>query len=241
MTFYRWAECTRTVLNETLPNATVVLTIGATEQHGPHLATGCDHLLVEDVATAAAKQAGSSVDVVLTPTMPFGSSDHHIRFGGTLSVRTETTTQVLADLLSSIAQAGGKRVVIVNGHGGNRGPCNSASELASVRYGLHTGYVNLWQLGPVDMPGHAGAFETSMMRYLHPDLVGEIPPDEEERTYPDVPGMLVHSGRIWQSVNGYTDHPSRSSAQDGTDWFGLATAALATMLVDFDKTFRDEA
>lgn len=239
MTFYRWAECPRTVLSQTLPQATVVLPIGSTEQHGPHLATGCDHLIVEAIATAAAQQAGSSADMVLTPTVMFGSSDHHFRFGGTLSLSSETTTQVLADLLSSVARDGGRRAVIVNSHGGNRGPCHTAAELASVRFGLHCGYVNTWDGGPPEVSGHAGAFETSMISFLRPDLVGEIPSDGATHEYPGVSGMVVHSSRIWEGIDGYTDKPADSSKDKGAEWFDMATQALAAKLIDFDATFRD--
>lgn len=241
MTFLRWAERTRTELTEVLPNATVILPIGATEQHGPHLPTGTDFLTVEAVAVAACETAGRSVNVVLTPTIPFGSSDHHLRFGGTLSLKTETATQVLADVLHSIAEDGGRRVVLVNGHGGNRGPCSSAAELASVRYGLHTGYVDYWASIPprpdILHPGHAGAFETSMMQHLHPELVRGVPPGGEPRTYPDVPGMIVHSERVWQSIDGYTDQPSRAGAQYGAAWFQAGVEALANMICEFDATF----
>jgi creatinine amidohydrolase len=241
VTFLRWAEITRTELTDQLPNATVVLPIGATEQHGPHLPTGTDFLTVEAVAVAASEAAGRSMNVVLTPTIPFGSSDHHLRFGGTLSLKTETATQVLADLLYSISEDGGRRVVIVNGHGGNRGPCSSAAELASVRYGLHTAYVDYWSLIParpgIFHPGHAGAFETSMIQHLHPEMIRDVPPGDEPRIYPDVPGMVVHSARIWQSIDGYTDQPSRASAEYGASWFQAGVEALAKKICDFDATF----
>ncbi|HEX3780922.1 MAG TPA: creatininase family protein [Pseudonocardiaceae bacterium] len=119
----RWAELTREQLGAILPEALVILPIGATEQHGPYLATGTDALLASTVAgrgaALAAPRAGRRL--VLTPALPIGASDHHFPFGGTLSLRQETLLAVLGDLARSVARSGGRRLVLVNGHGGNQG------------------------------------------------------------------------------------------------------------------------
>jgi creatinine amidohydrolase len=242
MTFYRWAETTRTTLNRVLPHGTVVIVIGATEQHGPHLPTGTDFLTAEAVAVKAAQRAGGAgVDVVLAPTLSFGASDHHLPFGGTISLRTETVTQVLADVLHSVSAGGGQRALIVNGHGGNRGPCHSASALASIRDGLDVGYVDYWSLIPVEAgtnyPGHAGAFETSLIGHLHPTLVTDVPPGDGPRPFPDVAGLVLHSRRVWQAIDGYTDQPAAGRADDGARWLEAGVAALAAKIIDFDRTF----
>lgn len=242
MTCYRWAASTRVTLARVLPGATVVVVIGATEQHGPHLPTGTDFLTAEAVTAAAAERAGArGVDVVLAPTLPVGASDHHFPFGATISLRAETVTQVLADVLHSVAAAGGRRVLIVNGHGGNRGPCHTAAAIASVRDGLDLGYLDYWSLIPaeagVNHPGHAGAFETSMIRHLHPDLVADVPPADGPRPYPDVPGLLVHSDKVWRAVDGYTDQPAAGRASDGARWFETCVAALAAKIAEFDAAF----
>jgi len=125
----------------------VVLPIGATEQHGPHLPTGTDSLIVGAVAREAVRRAAgpSTRNLVLTATVrsALGPS---LPLGGTLSLQTETVTGVLLDLLRSVQRAGGSRVFIVNGHGGNRGPCHSAAHAASTRYGMHVGYLDYWAL-----------------------------------------------------------------------------------------------
>ncbi|MGH3587728.1 MAG: creatininase family protein, partial [Pseudonocardia sp.] len=101
MTVHIWNELTREQLGAVLPDALVVLPVGATEQHGPHLATGTDALVVDAVARAAVAAAGTDRDLVLAPTLPFGASDHHLPFGGTLSLRVETMTEVVLDLARS--------------------------------------------------------------------------------------------------------------------------------------------
>ncbi|MQA76801.1 MAG: creatininase family protein, partial [Solirubrobacterales bacterium] len=138
MALFRWDEINRATLTTVLPDALVVLPVGATEQHGPHLPTGTDALLVTAVTGAAAQRAAPRAprDVVLAPTLPFGASDHHFPFGGTLSLSQETMTAAMVELAGSVGRDGGHRMVIVNGHGGNKGACFSAAAAASTRHGM---------------------------------------------------------------------------------------------------------
>ena len=85
-----FAELNREQIRAAAPDSLVVLPIGATEQHGPHLATGMDYFTVESVAREAASIASARIPIVVTPALPFGSSHHHFVFGGTLSLSTET-------------------------------------------------------------------------------------------------------------------------------------------------------
>src|SRR5262252_3609999 len=97
-----FAEMTRLELRAIAADTTVVLPIGATEQHGPHLPAGTDFFAVDHLAQAAAERAGAEVAITVAPVLPFGSSDHHLTFGATLSLGTETYYRVLRDLLRSL-------------------------------------------------------------------------------------------------------------------------------------------
>jgi creatinine amidohydrolase len=244
MKTYDWAECTRTVLGQILPEAVVVLPIGATEQHGPHLPTGTDALIVGAVAREAVRRAADTTTraLVLAPTIPVGASDHHFPFGGTLSLEAETVTRVLLDLLRSVHHDGGSRVLLVNGHGGNRGPCHSAAQAASVRYGMHVGYLDYWTLlvGNGDgtrIPGHAGAFETSMVAHLNPGAIAELPEPAARQPRPDIDDVVVHSETIWRAVDGYTDQPANARAEDGERWFRACVESLSARIVDLAAAF----
>src|SRR5260370_27890691 len=114
-----FAEMTRQEPRAIAPETTVVLPLGATEQHGPHLPAGTDFFTVEHLAIAAAEQASAEISIIVTPALPFGSSDHHLCFGATLSLRTETYYRVLMDLLRSLVTDGFTRIFLLNGHGGN--------------------------------------------------------------------------------------------------------------------------
>lgn len=239
MNSYVWSDCTRRLLSEILPEAVVVLPIGATEQHGPHLPTGTDALIVGAIAGQAIRRAAGSSprELVLAPTIPFGASDHHFPFGGTLSLQNETATGVLLDLLRSVHEAGGSRALIVNGHGGNRGPCHSAAHAASTRYGMHVGYLDYWSLLAEDpdaarIPGHAGAFETSMVSHLQPSSVGPVPPPAQRPQPPGADGVVLHSEALWRAIDGYSDQPADARAEDGARWLAACAQALASRITD---------
>jgi creatinine amidohydrolase len=111
-----FTEMNREQLKAAAGDALAVLPIGATEQHGPHLPTGTDFYTVEAVSREAAQQMPEEIPIIVTPTLPFGSSHHHFIFGGTMSL-TETTTARLraGERLSPTVQI----TFLVNGHGGN--------------------------------------------------------------------------------------------------------------------------
>src|SRR5688500_12711576 len=91
-------ELTREEANAIAPAALVVLPVGATEQHGPHLPVGTDTFAVEHLARAAAAEAARDIPIVVAPTFPFGSSPNHLPLGGTMSLGTETYYRAVSDL-----------------------------------------------------------------------------------------------------------------------------------------------
>src|ERR1035437_7426 len=111
-------------LNRQAKDKVVVLPLGAVEQHGPHLPVSTDTDIVRQVALQAEKQL--SDDILLCPVLPFGSSHHHLSFGGTLSVSISTYTQLITELVESLLTGGFRRIVLLNGHGGNITPVKQA-------------------------------------------------------------------------------------------------------------------
>src|SRR5207253_1731062 len=94
---------------------TVVLALGATEQHGYHLPLATDALLGDHLARALADR----LDAFLGPTLRVGCSEHHLGFAGTLSLSESTFHAVVADLVRSLLSGGFRRIVLVPTHGGN--------------------------------------------------------------------------------------------------------------------------
>lgn len=132
MDAYDWSAMTAPELNDLARNnALVLVPVGSVEQHGPHLGTGTDAILTKDVCYRVAQLLGGTCPVIVTPALWFGLAGHHLSFGGTFTVSLDTYKAVLGDLCRSIAHAGFKRVVLVNGHGGNiQGLASVASELS---------------------------------------------------------------------------------------------------------------
>jgi creatinine amidohydrolase len=236
MTVLRWNESTRKELSDALPEAVVVLPIGATEQHGPHLATGTDALLASEVVERAVPAAATKAErsFVIAPTLSYGASDHHLPFGGTLSLSVETLLAVLLDLGRSISAGGGRRLVIVNGHGGNQGVCHAAGSAISVRYGVAVAHLDYWAVLGKDSPGpgHAGEFETSLILGVRPELVREPETRGVVPAGPSIADAGVHSAAVWDDIDGYTDEPARATAADGKARLDSVVAEMTLRLVD---------
>src|SRR3954451_8403491 len=91
-----------------------VLPLGSTEQHA-HLSLSTDSILAERLATEAAEPFG----VPVFPVLAYGITPYFQAFPGTITVRVETYLSILRDILDALAGQGFKRILIVNGHGGN--------------------------------------------------------------------------------------------------------------------------
>lgn len=241
-------ELNREEIRELARHALAVMPVAATEQHGPHLPVGTDMFTVEHIARRAADEAADRIPVVVTPTLPFGSSHHHFPFGGTLSLTTETYYKVMCELLESLIVDGFQRIFVVNGHGGNHELIQLAVRDLALRHAVHlaaTSYwVNAWDAivatnvhASGRVPGHAGALETSQILALRPELVRSPLPHREEAQEPSAPRPVVpyrsESHGFWQSLDGYTDSPDRANAERGKQALNASVHALAQAFVEF--------
>src|SRR6516162_5059967 len=114
----RFADLTGPDLREVARDRTLVLApIAACEQHSLHLPTFTDTLLVTAVAEGVEQRLPDKV--LLLPTLWFGASHHHLRFGATLSAEVDTHVDMLCNLLLPLLEDGYQRLMLLNGHGGN--------------------------------------------------------------------------------------------------------------------------
>jgi len=116
-----------------------VLPLGSTEQHA-YLSLSVDSILSEQVAVQAAEPLG----VPVFPAMPYGPTPSFMAYPGTVSLRLQNYLAVVRDVLESIAAHGFRRIVIVNGHGGNQPVSNLASEWMAERAGVKVRFHNWW-------------------------------------------------------------------------------------------------
>jgi len=154
---------------------TIILPVGSTEQHGPHLPLGTDTLVANALAESAAAEAG----VLVAPPLWFGWSPHHMVLPGTITIRPEILIEVAYDVVSSLYQHGFRRFVFLNGHrivnvawlqiAGERAKRELGAKVAifdpaymSREFAADLGW------GQV---GHAEEIEGSHMWFYYPDLV----------------------------------------------------------------------
>jgi len=238
-TVLRWDALTRDEIAAAAPDALLVVPTGTTEQHGPHLATGTDALIATAVAERAAAAATAPETVLLAPTLAYGASHHHLPFGGTLSLSIDTFQRVLADLLSSAAAAGCKRVFVLNAHGGNTHACAAAVSEASREHGLVAATALVSDLvdpAELDGPlrGHAGSFETSLVLALAADRVrldrAAASPGGAARRR--ARGLVVGEPGRWQELDGFTDRPDEATAARGEQALAACVAAVAAAFAE---------
>lgn len=242
---------------QTIRNASdkiAVLPLGAIEQHGPHLPVSTDFDIVSSVAREAEKKLAG--DIILCPSLPFGSSHHHLHFAA-LSLSVTTYTQVLVEIVDSLVQAGFRRIVLLNGHGGNITPGRQALALLSNKYdvGLKPNIVfaTYWELAstyfsgapPMESPAlsHACEYETSLLLYLFPEKVvrdkiqrskrplsnGYIPFEDDE----PYRGVTMVKRTEFISGNGCSGEPQLGTVEKGKHLFNHAVNAFFEFIQSF--------
>ena len=116
----RWDRLTAPALRDAVKDKTVVIIpLGATEQHGPHLPTQVDWRSAYEISLRAARLMAGRQRALVTPAIPFGMSEHHMSLGGTLTLDYATMAAVVGCVVRSAARHGFERIFVLNGHGGN--------------------------------------------------------------------------------------------------------------------------
>jgi creatinine amidohydrolase/Fe(II)-dependent formamide hydrolase-like protein len=157
----------------------VVQPIGAIEQHGPHLPVMTDAFVAERIALGAVGRLPDDAPVWVLPTLHYGKSTEHLGRAGTISLSTRTLLSVCEDVGRSVAASGFRRLVFVNGHGGNPSTLDTVARDIRVETGLMVFPVTTGRLGvpdDLDVPDaefsiHGGHVETSLMLALDPTSV----------------------------------------------------------------------
>jgi creatinine amidohydrolase len=200
------------------------------------------------VAREAAERASAEIPVIVTPTLPFGSSHHHFIFGATLSLSTETYFRVLCELVESLITDGFTRIFLVNGHGGNHELAQLAARDMALQHPVRVAAGSYWTVAWSDlvaagahrgrrMPGHAGDFESSLMLSLRPELVLAERPHRDGVFETDPAGFQApyraERHGWWHEIDGFTDSPDRGTAENGGRFRAAVVAGLARAFVEF--------
>lgn len=202
----------------------LVLPIGSMEQHGPHLPLDTDAILAERIAEAITARFGEAFDLWQLPPLPLGLSREHAWAAGTLSLSVSGMAALLRELGREIARAlPARNLMIVNGHGGNRGILEVLNYELKADFGLnvcalHTGAL----MSPVPEAGlpeiHAGRDETSLMLAVAPDRVRQERIGAPGRTVADaeVRTTILDPGVSWPWSSGDPRIADRGVIGDAT-------------------------
>jgi creatinine amidohydrolase len=234
-----------------------VLTVGAVEQHSDHLPVDTDCLSAYRIALLAAERCASP-HVLVLPSPSFGFSPHHRAWPGTITLSLDTFNGLVVDVAESLHRTGFKRMLIVNGHGGNQGPLTSTCTALASR-GIEVGYVNYMTPGRNQwlevLPGatrdvaHACAYETSLQMALRPaeaeriaSRISGLPPrTEQPYAAGNAPDPIRAAGAYFAPIFaagdvGYVGDPAASTVAAGEAMIEATVSALATFFSDFAQT-----
>ena len=217
-------------LNKDTP---IVFPIGALEQHGRHLPVFTDSMLLGEIVRRAAERLGNRV--LFAPLMWLGNSNHHLDFPGTLSAPPRAYLDLLNGLLENFIQHGFRRLVFINGHGGNDVPGKQAIFETRQRHrhrnDLLLLFATYWNLGSKphlankhlrqQEMGHACEWETSMVLRLAPQLVG----DYQNAAPVEFGTPFTPASRGWitreRTASGHIGQPHLASVEKGEMLFRL--------------------
>jgi creatinine amidohydrolase len=223
--------------------AVVVVPLGATEQHGPHLPVETDALIATRLARRAAEL--TKAPVVVGPTVPFGYSHYHLHLAGTVTLRRETLAGLLLDVCRSIHAHGFARMLLLNAHGGN-GPAMEAAVTELAEEGIFIAAASWWSFtgtlledvleSAAGGANHACELETSVMLHIAPELV------ELDRAVTEL--GRAESGWGWRDFrggdrNGPVSFPLTPLTLSRSGVYGdptLATAAKGERIVEHVST-----
>lgn len=244
MTETAWAHLTAAEIQaRALPETVVLIPTASIEQHGPHLATGTDMWLASAVAArAAARLVAAGTPALVTPCIWSGLAEHHMAFGGTLTLDEAGFAAVVGGVARSVARHGFRRICLVNGHGGNVEAVATAAIVLTRSLGVPVVGVTYWLAAAPAFAAiletqpnvmHACEAETSMVLALHP---GAVRPDALDRaiprraTPPAPPGFKRHRGFAEMTETGVLGDPRAASAAKGERLLEAAAARLAEEL-----------
>ena len=232
-----WPDLGEYVAEESL----AIVPLGSTEQHGPHLPEGTDHMIAEALAREASERTG----YLCTPPITVGVSPHHRQFHGTMWVDAPVFRDYVENLSRNLTYHGIDRIVYVNAHGGN------VPHLREVGRRLHedeTAFACEWMWDEsipdlieevFETPGpHGGPKETAMIMHIARELVredrleaardGGVQAVEDEQ--PSVEGARVFYDAIEVTDNGVLGDQTDATPAVGEELFEAATEALVRLL-----------
>lgn len=227
----------------------VILPLGATESHGPHLPLATDTILATELVNRAVNNISG---VAVLPSSFFGASFEHASFAGTLAIRDDILNGLWSDIIASVVRSGVRKLLLVNGHGGQTSNVQIAIRNARFDHQALAVGLNLQEMLaqayrvlvpepssseelPYDI--HGGLIETSLLLYLRPELVNiekmrDFKPSCRSYSYLRPYGSFVSYGWGMEdlSAHGALGNAAASTAELGLRIFEYCVAELKPLI-----------
>ncbi|HEX6995968.1 MAG TPA: creatininase family protein [Gammaproteobacteria bacterium] len=251
-----WQDLTTTDFAAVDPESTVaLLPVAAVEQHGPHLPLSTDAVIAAELARAVLGRMSGATTLLVLPLAEIGHSPEHASFAGTLTARAETLLALWTEIGRSVANAGVRKLIMLNSHGGQKALVDIVATRLRADHGLFVVRANTFSLGTP--PGlfdprelalglHGGDFETSLMLHLRPDLVRTeriadfVGLPERLAAEHQVLGVEKPIGFGWLSEDLHPDgavgRAGRASAEKGARCFEHLVSRLARLVDEVAAT-----
>jgi creatinine amidohydrolase len=242
-----WARMTAPELRALAarPNALAVLPVGSLEQHGPHLPVITDTASASAAAIRAAHLVAEEIPVAVLPGLWLGMSEHHLPFGGTISLDYDAYHGILRSIVRSLKALGFKRLLIVNGHGGNIDPLSVAVRELAVTFSMPIVATTPWMLASDEIaataesetPRHACEGETSVMMAIAGDIVRMDKFDEAVQQAPKRVEAPHGFSRFYSfseraPMTGTWGDPRPATPEKGERFLAIQARALAQSMRD---------
>ena len=231
-------------------DAIVILPVGSIEQHGPHLPVEVDTMLGETVAQEAARRVAATGEPILVlPMLWTGLSEHHMSFGGTITLDDQTFLAVLRCIVKSVVRHGFRRIVLLNGHGGNDNAMRVAADMLTPEFEVPIVQFTYWYAAAEPIAAiletqkglrHACEAETSMMMALRPELVAhDRIPLAKANVTPEVSALVGGGMYRWRtlgamSASGVMGNPEAATPEKGERLIAGIADELARKLLNKD-------
>jgi creatinine amidohydrolase/Fe(II)-dependent formamide hydrolase-like protein len=236
---------------------TVMMPLGSTEQHGPHLPLGADWIEADGLAKAVTSRA----DVITTQIIPVGLSEHHMDFPGTLTVTREHYKNFIMDISECLIRWGAKRFVFLSEHGGNLDALSEVALTLRTKYGALSAIPQWWEIVPEfnkqPTMQHAGYAEVAYVASIRPDLVkyerAQLPPPKQlsksiqaELDYFKYKGMTVRTylrtkdissiGSMREQLHEFKEPDIKSATHEvGLNLLQTLADSIAEFIGEFNK------
>ncbi len=202
----KWGEMNRWELDQRSEMVdTAILPVGSLEQHGPHLPLDTDSYDAGYLVEKAVEELDSAKPPIL-PTIPYGVSDHHMSFPGTVTLSSDTVEDMVVEIGRSVLQHGFFKLYIYNGHGGNDSALKTAARKLKKETGMAVFVDSFESVYPekekiVESANdvHAGEFETSLVLANREEKVDERTIPKKEYDFPDEKMEFDHEPEFFYS------------------------------------------